>query len=60
MFTTQRFNSKELAIAYVSQQQQSLSPAQFLAAVESAEHEFARLLSRPRQTSAATTLIFES
>ncbi len=49
MFTTQRFNSKELALAYVSQQQQTLSAAQFLAAVERAEQEFTRLLNAPRR-----------
>ncbi|MBT0726665.1 hypothetical protein HGT73_04580 [Rosenbergiella australiborealis] len=44
MFSTQRFTSKELAIAYVTQQQKNFSPEQFLIAVERAEHEFVQLL----------------
>lgn len=44
MFSLNRFNSKELALAYVSSQKQSLSTAEFLQAVTRAELEFSRLL----------------
>lgn len=44
MFSLNRFNSKELALAYVNGQQQSLSPAEFLQAVTRAEAEFSQLL----------------
>ena len=44
MFSLNRFNSKELALAYVNSQHQSLTPAEFLQAVSRAETEFSRLL----------------
>lgn len=44
MFSLNRFNSKELALAYVNGQQLSLSPAEFLRAVTRAEAEFSQLL----------------
>lgn len=44
MFSLNRFNSKELALAYVNSQQQSLSPTEFLQAVTRAEAEFSQLL----------------
>ena len=60
MFTTQRFTAKELALAYASQQQQNSTPAQFLAAVEKLELEFARLLKAPRSLEQSSrTMVFE-
>jgi len=61
MFSTQRFTAKELALAYVSQQQQPYTPLQFLNAVEKMELEFSRLLKTPRQSSASatSTMVFE-
>ncbi len=60
MFTTQRFTAKELALAYASQQQQNFTPAQFLAAVEKLELEFARLLKAPRSLEhSSRTMVFE-
>ncbi len=44
MFSLNRFNSKELALAYVSAQKERLSPAEFLSAVTAAELSFSRLL----------------
>lgn len=54
MFSLNRFNSKELALAYVNGQQQSLSPAEFLQAVTRAEAEFSQLLNASCRPAAIT------
>lgn len=49
MFSLNRFNSKELALAYVGSQQHSLSEEEFLEAVNRAELKFSRLLNASQQ-----------
>ncbi len=49
MFSLNRFNSKELALAYISAQNSNLSPAEFLNAVNAAEVTFSRLLNSSQQ-----------